>query len=101
MSYKEDRDMAGMAVIGVLLLIPLMIIMNGYVFWVLWGWFLVGLGAPAINLAQALGVSLIARFVIMPAIQKEEKRGMWTQIGVNFFTLLIVLGMGWVIKQFI
>ena len=50
-------------------LIALVAIYEGFAIWILWGWFAVPLGIPAIGLAHAIGVDLLigmfqpARFV--------------------------------------
>lgn len=77
-------------------------ILRGWVLSVIWGWFMVPLGAPAIGIAAAIGVALIGHMVAgswQPTREqtKEEKQADMFRI---FFNPLMTLGIAWVVKQF-
>lgn len=67
------------------------VILKGFVLKVLWGWFIVPLGVVAINIPNALGISMIITFLLFQKPSKEIKWGeiMTTSIGISCFSLLI------------
>ena len=69
---------------------------------IVWGWFMVPLGAPALSIASAIGVALIGHMVAggHPARDqtKEEKQ---QDLFRTFFNPFMTLGIAWVVKQFL
>lgn len=79
------------------------VLINGYVLSILWVWFLVPLGLPAISIAHSIGIAMIASWLTyQDDASKQDEKGS----GLRLFLLLIVrplltLGIGYVAKQFI
>jgi hypothetical protein len=73
---------------------------SGYVLSVMWGWFLVPLGAPKIGVAHAIGIAgLVAMIAKNSNVSKDDESfiGMLSWV---FFKPLITLAGGWVAKMF-
>jgi hypothetical protein len=77
-------------------------VLRGWVLSIIWGWFLVPLGLPAIGIAQAIAISLIASFLTHQAGDKKregkEIAELWAGLLLN---PLLALGMAWIVKQFL
>lgn len=85
------------------LLIPVSLLLGvntAYPLSVLWGWFLVPLGAPALSLAQTMGVVLVVG-VFKGVSQTHSERSTSDKV-TDFIGALtypwFALGIGWVIK---
>jgi hypothetical protein len=73
-------------------------IFSGYVFSVLWGWFIVStFGLPAIGIAVALGIILVARYATMVPRKLKEEDAIQ---GVMWFKPLFALLVGFILKSF-
>jgi len=73
---------------------------SGYVLSVMWGWFLVPLGAPEIGVAHAIGIAgLVAMIAKNSNVSKDDESfiGMLSWV---FCKPLITLAGGWVAKMF-
>ena len=76
-----------------------LVLLRGWVLSVLWGWFLVPLGIPAIGISHALGVNLIVTYLIYqyPNFRSEPNlKESLTYIFIPF----AALGIGWVFHFF-
>jgi hypothetical protein len=90
----------GVVVLAAAVITPVAIV-HGYIISVLWGWFLVPLWVPAINVAHAIGITaLIGGAGIVKAADKIEGRVMAWAFEKIVVTPAILLGIGWVAKQF-
>lgn len=99
------------ALIGFLGLIAMVVVSamwHGYVFSVLWGWFAVpAFGLPALSLAMSIGIALLVNYatyhrVTVPENPDRPTSDKITDSLAHIITYpLIVLIMGWVIKQYI
>lgn len=78
------------------------IVWRGFVLSVLWAWFLVPLGAPAIGIALAVGLTttwaILSPHPFRKAEQHDKQLEVWSWL---FMFPLIGLAMGWVVKQFL
>lgn len=80
--------------------ITLASILEGLVLSVMWGWFLVPLGAPKIGVALAIGVSLIVGMLTHQHSKSED--GEWVEKIVGaFLGPLLILCIGWIVHKFI
>lgn len=63
---SDNTDAKNKFTIGTvtLLLVPVMIVVNGYVLSVMWNWFCVPLGMIQIGAAHALGISVLANHIL-------------------------------------
>jgi hypothetical protein len=92
--------------VGLMALIALSSVWRGYVLTVLWAWFVVPtFGLPALALAPAIGLSLVVSFLTHQLTSKEDDKRdfsdrMARAIGVVLLMPLFVLGIGWVVRQF-
>jgi hypothetical protein len=82
-------------------------IWRGYVFSILWGWFAVPLfGLPALSVATAIGLSLLIGFATYQHIREPKDERSTSQqvgriVGTSFLYPLFVLGLGWIVKQYL
>lgn len=79
------------------------IIWGGYVFSVLWAWFIVAVfAAPALTVAQAISMTLLLRFTTAKRrtdAGQEPTPG--RDLADSFFVPLVFLGAGWIVKQWL
>ena len=71
----EKLAKIGIGMIAVLIATPLVIAMALYhavVLWLLWGWFMVPLGVPAIHIAWAIGIKMVANMLAPPQPRSED-----------------------------
>ena len=66
--------MMALAAVGAIALIPVGIIVNGWVLSILWNWFMpISLGLPTLSISKAIGVSMVISYI---TYQKDaEKSG--------------------------
>ncbi|MGQ3051086.1 MAG: hypothetical protein ACT6S0_04815 [Roseateles sp.] len=78
-------------------------IWGGYVFSILWAWFIVtAFALPALSVAQAIGLTLAGRFLLArwkPV--KEEDSSPGAAMASSFVVPLLFLAIGWVVKQWL
>ena len=60
--------------LGVMALLPLAAIYNGWAFSTLWNWFVVPLGFPALGIAHGFGVGLVAASMSRHIPRKKDDR---------------------------
>lgn len=95
MNQKSDF----LSVVGLLVMLFLAVIASGGVMSILWMWFLVPLGLPAISVAHAIGLSLLSSLLIGRGnVTKHEDMGV--AIGTAIGTLIVTLGLGWLVHLF-
>jgi multisubunit Na+/H+ antiporter MnhB subunit len=85
---------------AILLFTPLAIAWKGLVLSILWGWFLVPLGAPALTVSLACGVALIATFLTTDKLRERPPREAFDVLAVVVLWPAVSLLIGWCIKQF-
>ena len=91
---------------GVLILIASLIaaaiLVHGFVLKLMWAWFLIPLGLPALGLAHACGLGLLARYLTwqrMPKSEDDEDANM-RRLALNFIYPCIILSLGAIIHSF-
>jgi hypothetical protein len=91
---------------GVLAALALSSMWRGYVLTVLWGWFLVPtFGLSALALAPAIGLAVVVSFLTHQSDATKEQEGdfstrMARAAGHALVMPALVLGIGWVVHQF-
>ncbi len=102
MSTSEKQVVAVFGCLGVLAAIPLMMVLNGYVFLVLWGWFAVPVfHLPQLNIPQAIGISILVGRLTSHTAEKQEDDKWYSPFARAFSYPLAALGMGWIVKGFL
>lgn len=101
----DDRDVTGSAIVVAALLVILAIapvlIIHGYVISIMWGWFVVPLGVPAIGIAHAIGLAgMLGALNVAKSSDKVEGRAMAWIMDMLLIRPAIILGIGWIVKQF-
>ena len=87
---------------GLIAWIVLAIIVRGWVLTVLWGWFLVPLGAPALSIPFALGIStIIGLFLQNVSRTKSEGSTVPNLVAQSLLGPLVSLLVGWIITWWI
>ncbi len=79
------------------------VIVNGYILSILWVWFLVPLGLPAISVAHSIGVAMVASWLTYQhqSTTQEDKDKALQNLAVVFIVRpLATLGIGYLVKQF-
>jgi hypothetical protein len=96
------------AMIGIFAAVAVGMIWRGYVFSILWDWFAVpAFGLPALSLAMAIGIALLVNYatyrrVTVPTDPSKTEADKITDVLAHIITYpLIVLGMGWIVKQYL
>lgn len=62
----------------------------------LWGWYVVPLGLPAINLLHAMGIDLLVSFMVTTQINIPTKTGFWERFTYSFLLAVMTLLFGWI-----
>lgn len=100
---KDERIKSIYAVFGIMATGVVGYLWGGYVFSVLWAWFIVtAFAAPPLGIAQAIGVTLAARFVLVrwtPEKNEDPEHG--KRMAAAFMVPLIFLAVGWIVKQWV
>lgn len=87
-------------IVGVIIACIISPIWNGYVFCVLWSWFIVTqFGLPQLSIPSALGISLLIRFTTYD-YKKGENKGLVESIVIVFAVPLFILIVGKIITLF-
>lgn len=82
--------------LGIAAMTCALLVLHGFVFSVLWGWFAAPLfGLPAITIPQAIGLSLVLSASRI-AVKSQESDG-WTM----WLSPFLALAIGWVVKSFL
>ena len=92
--------------IGMLALLAVSTLWKGYVLSVLWVWFAVPLGAPAVGMIQAMGIALLVSFLTYQHISSPKKEqstaeAMGDAVAMALMYPLLALCIGWCIKYFL
>ena len=82
--------------------VPLIVLLKGFVLSVLWGWFAVTtFGLPELSIPTAIGVAMLAVFLVQHPWRKPEEstpsERIGRAVGYNLFALLF----GWIVQLFI
>ncbi len=89
---------------GLIVMAAISALFRGWVLSILWGWFMVPLGLPALSVVTCMGVALVIGFLTHQYVDNDNGKDGGERIArlISFAILypLIALLMGWIIKQF-
>lgn len=111
---EKNKIWAGVAkTVSFLAFVAITPIWRGYVFCVLWGWFIVStLGAPALSVPAAMGITALAHFgmgnqstreaidTLKARTPKKDAPSIWMLLWGSLSSSVVTLGIGWVIHKF-
>lgn len=86
-------------IFALLMTVPVLLL-RGLVIVKIWTWFLVGLGAPIINIPQGLGIGILCNY-ILSAKQEKYDGGPFAQLITHLLVTLFVLLFAYTVKQFL
>jgi len=102
--------MAGLAVLGAIVGVPLLIalsaIFNGYVLKVLWGWFIIPIfHLPQLSIPSAIGIALVVGYLTKQTNDcKEKERTGGERISRAILEAVLrpsfALFFGWIVQKF-
>lgn len=95
-----DSETKAYKAIAMVLLIPVMIAFDGFVVWKLWTWFCVPLGAPQINLAHCLGITLLIQRM-RPVNNRFDNESKWAAVSFLFLNPIFALVVGYILRMFV
>lgn len=103
--FNEDV-MAGIAVAVLTpILLAVVYILNGWVIFNYWGWFVLPVfeTLPVITLAQAVGLSLVSSLFKTGTygLAKDENVSKWSKFGMMLFAPVYMVILGWVVHSLI
>ncbi len=92
-------------IFGTIALVVISALWRAWVLTVLWTWFIVPLGLPAIGIATAIGASLIVGMFMPNQVAKKDTTMNKTDAIANVFSVAIggpavVLLIGWIVTLF-
>ena len=88
--------------LGFLALLVLSAIWTGFVFSVIWGWFIVPtFHLPPLSIGLAIGIGLVVRMLTYQAPQEEKKEDFGHSIAFAAIYPLLTLGLGFLVHLFV
>lgn len=79
------------------------VIVNGYVLSILWVWFVVPLGLPVISVAHCIGIAMVSSWLTyqhQTTKEEDKEKALENLLIVFIIRPLAVLGIGYIVKQF-
>lgn len=99
MAREESGATVGVGCVAVLLLIPIGILLKGFVISQLWAWFFVPFGLPSISLAHSYGIVILVGLFTshgMGADMKaSEDRSMAATVFIAVFAAIVMPLLAW------
>lgn len=86
--------------LGAGLLLFVNAIVRGFVLSILWGWFLVPLGVPAVGVAGAIGVALVIGMLTEHLKNQDSTEDVGVQITVSLLSPFFILLLGYIVHSF-
>lgn len=91
-----------LVVLGALATVVLGTILNGWVLQILWSWFIVPVfSLPVLGVAQAIGIAGVVGYLTKDHDHDHDERSPGDKIATALLTPPVVLGFGWIVKQFL
>lgn len=89
-------------IIGLIAIMFLSALLGGYTLSVVWGWFIVPtFGLPILNIPSAIGIALVVGYMTKSYDNKKsEDDEIIGAIITAFIRPFMVLGIGWIVLQF-
>ncbi len=101
MSSSKTSAIYAATSVGVLAALTALTIEQGWVLSILWGWFAVPLGVPAITIPGAMGISILLSTIAMRRSAKDPDEAWYDWMFFYATKPLVALGIGWIVKQFL
>jgi hypothetical protein len=98
--FVTGATTAVMFVTGIAVAVFVLIAMQAFTLYVLWGWFVVPLGVPPLTIAWSAGIMLVASMVRGYSPRKSEEGDGARVIGQAIFGCGYALALGYVIKHY-
>ena len=108
--FDNDNDGCGMillAVFGLVAVLVISTIANGFALSVLWGWFISPVfGLPALTIVQAIGLSMVVSYLTYQYIRdsgekKTLTKSILTELVMAILRPALVLGLGAIVNLFV
>jgi hypothetical protein len=83
-------------------MIPFLLMFHGWAVKTVWNWFVPAiLGWPRLGIAQAIGLSIVVSVARprTPDHQDETPTQMWVRTFTNVITVLLSVGIGWIVHE--
>lgn len=88
-------------VLGLIVLVFLEFLLKGWVLSVMWLWFMVPFGLPAIGIAWSVGVAMIVGVMAKQTDYKQDDRPTdWDKVVIAYIVPFVILGIAWIVHQF-
>jgi hypothetical protein len=90
-------------IVGAVIVIIVGALIGGYVLAKMWLWFIVPFGAPEIEIAHAIGISLLAGLFTSSSSSDDKYEStaeVVTKLIATLIAPFILLGFGWIVVQF-
>ena len=84
----------------VLMAIPILAIVRGFVLSYLWTWFLVPFGLPEIGVAWAIGLSMIVAYLTHEGAYTGPADEAWGKFAGSLFSPFLLLLFGYIVHSF-
>lgn len=84
----------------VILAIPILAIIRGFVLSYLWTWFLVPFGLPEIGVAWAIGISMIIGYLTHEGTYTGPADEAWGKFAGHIFSPFLLLLFGYIVHSF-
>lgn len=100
----NEGSKALLALLGIVAAIVIGYVWGGYVFSVLWAWFIVTTFSVApLGVAQSIGVMMVVGYATkrMPEKKKDGDSDIGHHLSVAIFLPLLVLAVAWIVKQWL
>lgn len=83
-------------ILFLLVTLPALVALRGYMLFKMWEWFVVPLSVPAIGIAQALGIAaLLNALTGYGTKDPDPKKAWWEQTLTSLGTVTFTLALGW------
>ena len=87
--------------IAAILVLPISILLRGWVLTKLWEWFVVpGFGLEPISIPIAYGLALVVT-LLNPTLSEHDSRDIWEAVIFSILMPLFFLAIGWVVAQWV
>lgn len=86
---------------GIVSVVVVTTLLNGYALSVLWGWFVVpAFGVPALSVPAAIGLAMVVGMMAKQIeINDDDKDQAGKRLAAIFLKPLLALLLGWIVKQ--
>lgn len=88
-------------IIGLLFAATLSTMWFGYVLHILWAWFLVPIGLPAVTMVSAIGISITIKMIVAGLPNTKDNPDYQYLVIYSFIYPLMSLALGWIAVQFV